>query len=292
MAKKFKKSASQFDRVIKLSLLFALSIVILALAYKAFSDSTEIRSHAASNCASTCSGLITNVASYNSCMTSCQSQVTNNCASTCSGLVGNPSAYNSCMVGCNPYPCGPDGSAPVGTGCCGGSASTVISGLCEPKVTSIPTPAARPSPTMQPIVTPPGTSCHGAPVVCAWNERLTCVFDATYTHTFIWTCQIMPTPTPSPAVYYYSVKISSGTCNQKCLSNQATCDSVGYDISGTNGQKMSYSNWTSCTPVKNVTCASTIKSISVPANVTCVNDKPEWIYCRCKSNTYAVTTKG
>lgn len=55
MAIKTKKSRSQVDRLIKLALLFAFGIVILALGAKAIISSTEIRSKAASNqCGQVC----------------------------------------------------------------------------------------------------------------------------------------------------------------------------------------------------------------------------------------------
>lgn len=93
-----------------------------------------------------------------------------------------------------------------------------------------------------------------------------------------------PTPTPTPAAIRI-VKITSGTCQQACLTIQGSCTSVGYDANGMNGQIMSYGNYTSCA-TRAGKCASTV--ISIPSGgVKCSGSLPEWTNCQCKMNPFA-----
>jgi hypothetical protein len=82
-----------------------------------------------------------------------------------------------------------------------------------------------------------------------------------------------------------ATKITSGTCNQYCLSHQGSCLKVGIDSNGTNGQIMSYDNYGSCVPRAGV-CVSTVRSL-LSGGVKCSGTLPEWTYCRCLKNPYA-----
>jgi len=93
------------------------------------------------------------------------------------------------------------------------------------------------------------------------------------------------TPATIPIPKIQTPQITSGTCQQKCLSIQGSCLGVGYDIDGTNNQIMSYGNYTSCA-TRQGTCKSTINRIP-SGGVKCSGTLPEWTYCRCQKNPFA-----
>lgn len=95
-----------------------------------------------------------------------------------------------------------------------------------------------------------------------------------------------PTPTPTPTQPSVSVvKITSGTCNSKCVAIKGTCLNVGTNSDGNNGKVMSWGNWTSCV-TRPGTCNSNIAQLS-SGGTTCSGTLPEWTKCRCKMNPYA-----
>lgn len=92
--------------------------------------------------------------------------------------------------------------------------------------------------------------------------------------------RIYPSPTPSIKV----VKITSGSCAQKCVSMSGTCLSVGIDSEGTSGEVFTWGNYSSCQKRKGL-CNSTLTKLP-SGGKTCSGTLPEWTNCRCQINPY------
>lgn len=189
---------------------------------------------------------------------------------------------------------------------------TTATGTCSPPLyccksaaTGTPKPTPTKSPTPRPI---PTSACNkkGLGYTCHFktSSEKECMDDAIHNYVNLgydvvpnccslidcaggndncyacYVTRVYPTPTPSIQV----VKITSGSCAQKCASISGTCAGVGMNSRGDDGKIMSWHNYNSCTP-RPGTCNSNITKLP-SGGITCSGTLPEWTKCRCKINPY------
>lgn len=78
--------------------------------------------------------------------------------------------------------------------------------------------------------------------------------------------------------------ITSGTCNEKCLSKDGVCLGVGTNDWGSNNKIMSWGDWTKCIP-RSGKCSSTVKQLQSGGRY-CDGHPPEWTICSCVVNPF------
>lgn len=186
--------------------------------------------------------------------------ITLNPSKMAGGIYPTPPPTSKCIGYCFSNPCSEAGMVPDNSGACPVGATDIRMNCCKPTPTTTPTPK-------------PFCDYYCMKMPCSEYEGFQSVDQNCYTD---YCCR----RTDNIQV----VKITSGTCAQKCASISGKCLSVGIDSNGTSGQVMSWGNFSSCAPRKG-TCNSTVKKLP-SGEKTCSGYSPEWTMCRCQINPY------